>query len=77
MAKMVEATYEDGVFKPKTPVELENKASVRLIIEEVPETGTDDDPTGWKSAKRLIDLIQDEPEGLPVAREHDKYLVEE
>ena len=33
MAKTVEATYEDGVFKPKTPVDLEDNADVRLIIE--------------------------------------------
>ena len=44
MAKMVEATYEDGVFKPKTPVELENKASVRLRKPEPTTTRQDGSP---------------------------------
>ena len=76
MTKTIEAVYEKGVFKPKEPVDLEEKSEVRIIIESKPELDEDDDPTGWKAAQRFIGLIKDEPEGVPVAREHDKYLYE-
>ncbi len=77
MEKTIEATYENGVFKPKEPVDLEEKAEVRLHIESTPErAGEDDDPTGWKAARRFIGFIKGEPDGVPVAREHDKYLDE-
>jgi len=32
------------------------------------------DPTGWKVARRFIGLIKDEPKGVPIVRDHDKYL---
>jgi predicted DNA-binding antitoxin AbrB/MazE fold protein len=75
MEKTIEATYEDGVFKPKEPVELEERTEVRLHVESAPRTSDDDDdPTGWKAARKFIGFIKDEPEGVPVARDHDKYL---
>ena len=77
MVKTIEATYENGVFKPKEPVELGDKTVVRLHIESPPQTpDEDDDPTGWKAARRFIGFIKDEPKGVPVARDHDKYLDE-
>ncbi len=33
MTKTVDAVFENGVFKPKTPVYLEEKTEVRLVIE--------------------------------------------
>ena len=73
----VEAVYENGVFKPKAPVELEEKTEVRLLIETVEEATEDqDDPTGWKAVRRFIGFIKDAPEGVPIARDHDKYLDE-
>jgi predicted DNA-binding antitoxin AbrB/MazE fold protein len=74
MTKTIEAVYEKGVFKPKEPVDLEEKSEVRIIIEG--KLDEDDDPTGWKAAQRFIGLIKDEPEGVPVARNHDKHLYE-
>ena len=77
MAKTVEATYEDGVFKPKTPVDIEDKATVRLIIESDPTIyGDDEDPTGHKTVRSFIGFIKTAPEGVPIARDHDQYLDE-
>lgn len=77
MEKTIEAVYENGVFKPKEPVELEDKTEVRLTIEGSSQRAEDnDDPTGWKAARRFIGFIKDEPKGVPVARDHDKYIDE-
>ncbi len=75
MAKTVEATYEDGVFKPKTPVDLEDNADVLLIIESKPKIYDDEeDPSGYKTVRSFIGFIKTAPEGVPIARDHDKYL---
>jgi predicted DNA-binding antitoxin AbrB/MazE fold protein len=75
MEKAIDATYENGVFKPKEPVDLEEKSEVRLHIESAPKTSDDDDdPTGGKAARRFIGFIKNELRDVPVARDHDKYL---
>lgn len=33
MSKSIDAIYEEGVFKPQSPVELDERQRVRLIIE--------------------------------------------
>lgn len=74
----VDAVYENGVLKPDRPLELADKAKVHVTIEV--KTGSpaeDDDPTGWKTARRLIGLWKDAPKGEPIARDHDKYLYDE
>jgi predicted DNA-binding antitoxin AbrB/MazE fold protein len=35
MTKIVDAVFEGGVFKPKQPVELDDKTEVRLLIQPV------------------------------------------
>lgn len=78
MTKTVEAVYENGVFRPKAPVELEDKAEVRLLIETKPIIYDDEeDPTGWKTVRNFIGFITEAPEGVPIARDHDKYLDKE
>jgi len=78
MAKTIEATYENGVFKPKEPIELEDKSEVRLTVESKPKIYDDkEDPTGMKTVKSFIGFIKNAPEGVPIARDHDKYLYEE
>ena len=65
----VKAIYEDGVFKPMEKVELEDKTEVELDFHPyVLEDEDIDDP------KSFIGLIQNVPKGVPIAREHDKYL---
>lgn len=70
----VDAIYEDGVFKPEHPVDLNEKTKVHLVIETASCSTEDDDPTGWKTAMELMGCIKDAPEGEPIARDHDKHL---
>jgi predicted DNA-binding antitoxin AbrB/MazE fold protein len=73
----VDAIYEDGVLKPERPLDLKEKAKVHVTIETKAEetpTADDDDPTGWKTARRFIGLWKGAPKGAPIAREHDKHL---
>ena len=73
MSTTVNAVYEDGVFKPEGPVNLQEKAKVRLVIESAePTTADADDPTGWKTAMELMGCIKDAPPDM--AENHDKYL---
>lgn len=73
MATAVRAIYEDGVFKPKEPVQLQEHTEVDVILP-APAQLVDDDPTGWKTAQEFIGMWKDAPPGEPIARDHDKYL---
>lgn len=53
MIAAVKVVYEDGVLKPKEPLELEEHAEVEVLIMTRPKAD-DDDPTGWKTARELI-----------------------
>ena len=75
MTVAVEATYEDGVLKLEKPIGLKEHSKVRVIIEAESEAATeDDDPTGWKAARRFIGLWKDAPAGEPIAAKHDQHL---
>jgi len=71
----VKAIYENGVFRPVEPVDLEEKAEVDLEIRPAskPRAEEDDDPTGWKTAKELIGFIKEGPREY-LGRDHDEYL---
>ena len=71
MTTAVKAVYENGVFKPKEPVDLREKTEVEVLIPSSP--AADDDPTGWKTADELIGFIKDGPKG-PIGREHDEQI---
>jgi hypothetical protein len=71
MTTAVKAIYENGVFKPKEPVQLEERTEVEVLIP-ARSTADDDDPTGWKAARALIGFIEDAP--CDMAENHDKYL---
>ena len=75
MATAVKAVYENGVFKPKEPVHLEEKTEVEVLIPGKGR-GDGDDPTGWKTARKLMGFFKDAPEDEPIARDHDKNLYE-
>jgi predicted DNA-binding antitoxin AbrB/MazE fold protein len=73
MTTAVNAVYEDGVFKPETPVGLRDKTKVRLVIESLTKPEEEhDDPTGWRIAEELIGCIEDGPEDG--AENHDRYI---
>jgi predicted DNA-binding antitoxin AbrB/MazE fold protein len=57
MTTAVKAIYEDGVFKPKEPVDLEEHAEVEVLIPTQPKRDPDD-PTGWKAIDRLIGSLK-------------------
>ena len=70
MVTAVKAIYENGVFKPKEPLQLEERTEVDVLIPtEVP---ADEDPTGWAAALSLIGFIDDAPPDM--AEHHDQYL---
>jgi predicted DNA-binding antitoxin AbrB/MazE fold protein len=73
MTTAVKAVYEDGVFKPKEPVQLEEKTEVEVLIpaESRPD---DDDPTGWKTARELIGCITEEFVDENIAKHHDRHI---
>jgi predicted DNA-binding antitoxin AbrB/MazE fold protein len=73
MTTAVKAIYENGVFKPKEPVDLREKTEVEVLIPGVAEQDNED-PTGWKTAMSLMGFFKEAPEGEPIAREHDKHL---
>ena len=71
MSTVVRAVYEDGVFKPKEPVNLQERAEVEVIIPSAPGL-SEDDPTGWKAIDRLVGSVRS---GLTsVSEKHDEYL---
>jgi predicted DNA-binding antitoxin AbrB/MazE fold protein len=63
----VKAIYENGVFKPMEKVDLKDKTEVELEIKP---------PRGPKKMdpRDFVGFIKDAPEGVPIARDHDKYI---
>jgi predicted DNA-binding antitoxin AbrB/MazE fold protein len=66
----VKAIYEDGVFKPKEKVELEDQTEVELDYRTADdaEFENEDDP------RSFVGFIKNAPKGVPIARDHDKYI---
>lgn len=71
MTTAVKAIYEDGVFKPKEPVQLEEHAEVEVLIPTRPKRDPDD-PTGWKAIDRLMGIGK--AVAPDVSEKHDDYL---
>ena len=71
MGTAIRAIYEDGVFKPEEPVQLADKARVRLVVEPAPGPGPS---SSWQAWQDIIG-IADDPDGpTDVAENHDHYL---
>jgi AF2212-like protein len=70
MTIAVKAIYENGVFKPTEPVQLEERTEVEVLVPT--QAPADDDPTGWAAAQALIGFIDDAPADM--AEHHDHYL---
>jgi predicted DNA-binding antitoxin AbrB/MazE fold protein len=69
-AMTIKAIYEDAVFKPRERVALADRTEVELDFRPyVPEEDEDTD-----NPMSFIGLIQNVPKGVPIARDHDKYL---
>lgn len=72
MTTAVKAIYEHGVFRPKEPVQLEERTEVEVLIPTA--ASAEDDPTGWKAIDRLIGIADDEGGPTDVSENHDEYL---
>jgi predicted DNA-binding antitoxin AbrB/MazE fold protein len=67
----VKAIYENGVFKPREPIHLEEHTEVEVVAPAVAPSDADD-PTGWKATEALIGFIDHAPADM--AEHHDEYL---
>lgn len=74
MTTAVKAIYENGVFKPVAPVDLEEHSEVEVLIPVNAMPQDEDDPTGWKAARKAIGFITEELVDEDVALNHDRYL---
>ena len=71
MTTAVKAVYEDGVFKPKEPVQFEEHAELEVLVLRQPRRDAGD-PTGWKAVDRLIGIVKNAPPDL--SENHDVHL---
>jgi predicted DNA-binding antitoxin AbrB/MazE fold protein len=63
----VKAIYGDGVFKSNEKVDLKDKTEVELEFKS-PRGAREMDPGDF------VGFIKNAPEGIPIARDHDKYI---
>jgi predicted DNA-binding antitoxin AbrB/MazE fold protein len=68
----VKAIYENGVFRPKEPVDLEEKTEVDVLIPT--PTPVEDDPTGWKAMREFIGLAGENAGSGSASKEHDRII---
>jgi predicted DNA-binding antitoxin AbrB/MazE fold protein len=71
MPTAVRAIFENGVFKPKEPVDLRDRTEVDIIVSEDSEASEN----GWQAWDRFAGLWKDAAE-TDIAENHDKYLNE-
>jgi predicted DNA-binding antitoxin AbrB/MazE fold protein len=71
MMAAVKAIYEDGVFKPKEPVQLEERTEVEVLI---PTAASAGDPTGWKAMREFIGLAGESAGSGKASEEHDRII---
>jgi len=71
MSTVLKVVWEDGVFKPKEPVQLEEHAVLEVLVLRRPRRDPDD-PTGWKAVDRLIGIVENASPDL--SENHDVYL---
>jgi predicted DNA-binding antitoxin AbrB/MazE fold protein len=67
----VKALYENGVFKPREPIELEEHTEIEVVIPAAAPSDADD-PTGWKATEALIGFIDNGQADM--AEHHDESL---
>jgi hypothetical protein len=68
----IKAVYEDGVLKPKEPLELAEHSEVEVLVFAGSAAAHSDDPTGWKTWASLIGCVKDGP--ADGSERHDDYL---
>jgi len=79
MTQHLKAVYEDGVFRPLEPVQLQEHQEVTLVLETPEESAgppAEDKPI-WEVAAELVrDIPEDVLSSIPTdgAAQHDHYL---
>jgi AF2212-like protein len=73
MTTAVKAVYENGVFKPKEPVDLQEKTEVDVLIP-TPTPTAADDPTGWEAMREFIGLAGENAGSGKVSEQHDRII---
>jgi predicted DNA-binding antitoxin AbrB/MazE fold protein len=71
MSTALKVVWEDGVFKPREPVQIEEHAELEVLILRRPPRDPDD-PKGWKAVDRLVGLAKNAPPDL--SENHGVYL---
>ncbi|MDA1053334.1 MAG: antitoxin family protein [Planctomycetota bacterium] len=75
--KTVQAVYENGVFRPTTPVELPESCQVEITFRSA-DPGPASEPSNRRPLSRLAEIANESPENpsLPsdLAAQHDHYL---
>jgi predicted DNA-binding antitoxin AbrB/MazE fold protein len=71
MTTAVKAIYEDGVFKPREPVQLEERTDVEVLI---PTAASTSDPTGWKAMHESNGLAGESAGSGKASEEHDRIM---
>ena len=74
MTTAVKAVYEDGVLKPKTPLQLEEHSEVEVLVLK-PSARDADDPTGWKAIDSVIGAAKGAPSDA--SERHDDVLYDD
>jgi predicted DNA-binding antitoxin AbrB/MazE fold protein len=71
MTTAVKAIYQDGVFKPLEPLQLDELTQVEVMIP-CPATPVEEHPGGGSAMDDLIGFIRNAPSDM--AEHHDRYL---
>lgn len=71
MTTVVKAIYENGVFKPLEPLQLDELTQVEVLIPR-PAVADEESPAGLSAIDDLIGSIQTAPADM--AEHHDSYL---
>ena len=70
MTKAVRAIYEDGVFKPLEPIQLDELTKVEVLVP-LATTAKEKNPEAFSAWDDLIGFIRDAPADM--AEHHDRY----
>jgi predicted DNA-binding antitoxin AbrB/MazE fold protein len=70
MTTAVKAIYEDGVFKPLEPLQLDELTQVEVLIPSMAAVA--ENPVGLSAIDDLIGFIRDAPADM--AEHHNRYL---
>jgi predicted DNA-binding antitoxin AbrB/MazE fold protein len=74
MIQVVEATFEDGVFRPDRPLEMLSPTRVRLVVEPLDSVQQTISQHAWETARRLWQQAAISSQGHHLTREqlHDR-----